>query len=81
MEPREALLALNMINHIGPVRLRHLMEHFSDAPSILRASRQQLLAVHGIGEEAADAIVNWEKSVDLAAELFGAGRATRSVTL
>ena len=69
MEPREALLALNMISHIGPVRLRHLMEHFKDAPSILRASRQQLLAVHGIGEEAADAIVNWEKSVDLVAEL------------
>ncbi len=69
MEPREALLALNMINHIGPVRVRQLMEHFGDAPSILRASRQQLLAVHGIGEEAADAIVHWEKSVDLAAEL------------
>jgi DNA processing protein len=69
MESREALLALNMVNHIGPIRVRQLLECFGDAPSILRASRQQLLAVHGIGEEAADAIVNWEKSVDLAAEM------------
>jgi DNA processing protein len=58
-----------MVNHIGPIRVRQLLECFGDAPSILRASRQQLLAVHGIGEEAADAIVNWEKSVDLAAEM------------
>jgi len=69
MEPREALVALNMIDHVGPVRLRQLLQHFGDAPAILRASRQQLRAVSGVGEETATAISNWEKSVDLAAEL------------
>jgi DNA processing protein len=69
MDSREALVALNMIEHVGPVRVRQLLEHFGEAPSILSASKQQLLRVHGIGEETAESIVSWEKSVNLAAEL------------
>jgi predicted Rossmann fold nucleotide-binding protein DprA/Smf involved in DNA uptake len=69
MESREALVALNMIEHVGPVRVRQLLEHFGEAPQILSASKQQLLRVRGIGEETAESIVNWEKSVDLAAEM------------
>ncbi len=69
MEPREALVALNLIEHVGPVRVRQLLEHFGDAPAILRASRPQLLQVRGIGEDTAEAIANWEKTVDLSAEL------------
>jgi DNA processing protein len=69
MDSREALVALNMVEHVGPVRLRHLLEHFGDAPSILGASRQRLMSVHGIGEDVAAAISDWEKTVDLGAEL------------
>ena len=69
MDFKEALVALNMIDHVGPIRLRQLLEHFGDAPSILRATRQQLLGARGIGEETAAAISSWEKSVDLDAEL------------
>ncbi|MBI5383522.1 MAG: DNA-protecting protein DprA [Verrucomicrobia bacterium] len=69
MESREALVALNMVEGIGPVRVRQLMEHFGDAPSVLRASRHQLMQVRGIGEDTADAVANWEKTVNLAAEL------------
>jgi DNA processing protein len=69
MEHREALVALNLIEHVGPVRVRQLLEHFGDAPAILRASRAQLLQVRGIGEDTAAAISTWEKNVDLAAEL------------
>lgn len=69
MEPREALVALNLIEHVGPVRVRQLLEHFGDAPAILRAPRQHLLQVRNIGEETADAIASWEKSIDLGAEL------------
>jgi DNA processing protein len=69
MDPREALLALNMVNHVGPVRLRQLLEHFGDAPAILGASKDKLLRVHGIGEEAAESISSWEKGIDLKAEL------------
>jgi DNA processing protein len=69
MEPREAFVALNLIEHVGPVRVRQLLQHFGDAVSILKASKPQLLRVHGIGEDTAEAIANWEKNVDLAAEL------------
>jgi DNA processing protein len=69
MDSREALVALNLIENVGPVRVRQMLEVFGDAPSILRAARQQLLRVKGIGEETAAAIADWEKTVDLAAEL------------
>jgi DNA processing protein len=69
MDSREAMVALNMIEHVGPVRVRQLLEHFGDAPSILQSSKQQLLHVRGIGEDTAEAISAWEKSIDLKGEL------------
>src|SRR4051812_20453135 len=69
MDSREALVALNMIEHVGPVRVRQLLEHFGEAPAILSATKSQLLHVRGIGEETAESICNWEKSIDLAGEL------------
>ncbi len=69
MEVRDALVALNMIEHVGPVRVRQLLQHFGDAPSVLRASRAELLRARGIGEETAEAIAGWEQRVNLAAEL------------
>ncbi|KAB2654679.1 MAG: DNA-protecting protein DprA [Verrucomicrobia bacterium] len=69
MEPKHAFVALNLVEHLGPVRLRQLLQHFAGPAEILRASRDQLLAVHGIGPEVADAIASWESTVDLEAEL------------
>jgi DNA processing protein len=69
MDPREALVALNMIDHVGPIRARQLLEHFGDASAVLGASRHQLLHVKGIGEETAESIATWEKNVDLNGEL------------
>jgi DNA processing protein len=69
MDAREALVGLNLIEHVGPVRVRQLLEHFGDAPAILKASRSQLLRARGIGEDTAAAIANWEKTTDLAGEL------------
>ena len=69
MTSREAFVALNMIDHVGPVRVRQLLQHFGDAAAILKASKQQLLRVHGIGEDTAEAISNWEKNVQLSDEL------------
>ena len=69
MDTREAFIALNMVEHVGPVRARLLLEHFGDAPKILAASKSALLRVRNIGDETAGAIANWEKSVDLAGEL------------
>jgi len=69
MDSREALVALNMIEHVGPVRARLLLDHFGEAPKILAASKSQLLRIHNIGDETAEAIANWEKNIDLAGEL------------
>jgi DNA processing protein len=66
---KEALVALNMIEHVGPVRLRQLLQRFEDAPAVLRASRRALASVEGIGMETADAIARWEETIDLGAEL------------
>ena len=69
MDSREALVALNLIEHVGPVRVRQLLDHFGDAPAILAASKSQLLQVRGIGEDTAEAIASWEKTIDLSGEL------------
>ena len=69
MDSHEALIALNLIEGVGPVRVRQLLEHFGEAPKILTASKPQLLAVRGIGEDTAEKISAWEKSVDLMGEM------------
>ncbi|MBM3847817.1 MAG: DNA-protecting protein DprA [Verrucomicrobia bacterium] len=69
MDNREALIALNMIEHVGPVRLRHLLQHFGEPNAILSATEHELRRVHGVGEETAQAICGWESTVDLPAEL------------
>jgi len=69
MDSREAFIALNLIEGVGPVRARTLLNHFGDAPKILAAAKSELLRVRNIGDETAEAISNWEKSVDLAGEL------------
>jgi DNA processing protein len=58
-----------LIDGIGPVRARHLIEHFGDPAAVLSASPPQLRQVAGIGSETAAAIAGWEKNIDLAGEL------------
>ena len=49
----QAYVALNMLPHIGPVRLRRLLAAFGSAPAILTAKKADLLRVEGIGQEVA----------------------------
>ena len=60
MDKREALVALNMIEHVGPVRVRQLLEYFGEATAVLKASKTQLLHARGIGEDTAEALSNNE---------------------
>ncbi|MBR90548.1 MAG: DNA-protecting protein DprA [Verrucomicrobiales bacterium] len=69
MNPREALVALNLIRDIGPTTVRRLLDVFGDAPTILRAPERELGGVEGIGPARARAIARWEQSVDLQGEL------------
>ena len=69
MNAREALIALNMLPKIGPVRVRRLMDYFGNAGDVLRQSKSRLMEVNGIGVDTAELICDWENRIDLAAEL------------
>jgi DNA processing protein len=69
MDSREAFVALNLIEGVGSVRARSLLEHFGDAPRILAASASELLRVRNIGADTAEKIAAWENTIDLAGEL------------
>lgn len=65
----ESVLALSLLPGIGPIRVRRLIEHFGGAEEVLRAHRNKLTAVSGIGPEIAGMIASWEDHVDLQGEL------------
>jgi DNA processing protein len=69
MTETEALIALNMLPKIGPVRARRLMERCGGAAACLRAGKDLLREVNGIGEETAGIIRDWEQQTDLPGEL------------
>ena len=45
MNTKEAFVALNMIEGLGPVRLRKLLEHFETPEAILNATKLKLIQV------------------------------------
>lgn len=72
MTSREALVALNMLPKIGPVRVRRLLAAFGDAASILHAPKDRLMRVDGIGAETAGILVAWQTHTDPAKEIADA---------
>lgn len=68
MTSREARIVLNLIEGVGPVTVRRLLEVFKDPVHILQASESELLAA-GIGFQLASRICRWEEQVDLQREL------------
>ena len=69
MTSREAYIALNMVDGVGPIRVRALRDRFGEAQAILGASKTDLMQVEGVGEEVARSITGWREKVDLDAEL------------
>lgn len=69
MDTKEAFVALNMIEGIGPIRLRKLLEHFASPVAILEAPKQRLIQASGVGEDVAEAITGWRTGVNLEQEL------------
>lgn len=69
MTHREALVALNMLPRIGPVRVRRLLEAFGDPDKILGAPKDRLMRVDGIGEETSKILHSWQDHTDPAAEI------------
>ncbi len=65
----EALLTLNALPKIGPVRIRRLLDHFGSADKILAAPKDTLLRINGVGPELAEIIRNHASLADPATEL------------
>lgn len=66
---RTARLILNALPNIGPVSCRRMLAHCHDSPSaIFRLSREQLLAIKGIGPTIADTLLTWSTRFNPAAE-------------
>jgi DNA processing protein len=79
MTSREAYIALNMIDEVGPVRVRALLDRFGTPETILHASRGELMRVDGVGEEVARNITSWRDKIDLDAELARIEKASISI--
>lgn len=69
MTETEALIALNHLPRIGPVKTNALVARFGTATRTLRASVNELSQVSGIGPESAEIINNWETHADPTAEI------------
>jgi DNA processing protein len=82
MTAQEALITLNMLPKIGPIRVRRLLAAFGDSPAnILGASKDRLMRVDGIGEETAGILQKWQDHADPVTELReAAGRGISIVT-
>ena len=69
MTSQEALVALNMLPTIGPIRTRRLLEAFGTPAAVLGAATDRLMRVDGIGEETAGILRAWQDHADPSAEI------------
>lgn len=74
MNDRDAYIALNMMEKVGPVRVRALVEALGSAGAIFSADKADMVRVPGVGEEFARAIVEQRETVDVDAEIAGAAQ-------
>lgn len=69
MNAREALIALNLIEGIGPIRVRKLLEFFHEPQNVLNAKGNDLNKIKCLTDDVRNSILNWESEVDLQGEL------------
>jgi len=63
MEEKRCLLALNMVEGLGSVKISQLLEHFNKAANIFGAQAEELERVFGIGAKIAGRIKNFDWQV------------------
>jgi DNA processing protein len=68
MEERRAYIVLNMMEGVGPVKVRSLVATLGSASAVLEASMADLCRADGVGRETASRIVDQLKTLDPAAE-------------
>ena len=58
-QPLSRLLFGLGIDHVGEIAAKQLSRHFGTMDELLKASRDDVLAIHGMGEAIADSITGW----------------------
>jgi len=69
MDSLEAIVTLNMLPKIGPVRSQALIKHCGSPQAVFEAPTTQLNQVKGIGTETSQIIQNWQQFADPKKEL------------
>jgi len=69
MSELESLIALNMVEGLGPVTIRRLIVFFGSAEKALRADREQLRRIEGIGQEKAARVSQALREVNVSKEI------------
>jgi DNA processing protein len=69
MQDREAYIILNMIEGLGPVSVRRLVDALGSPKAILEADRDALMKARGVGEKLALKIMVQRDDMDAAAEI------------
>ena len=75
MQDREAYIALNMIEGLGPVSVRRLVDRLGSPAAVFEADRERLMEARGIGEKLALKILTRRDSVDVDSEIAKAADA------
>ena len=69
MQDREAYISLNMIEGLGPVSVRRLIDCLGSPRAILEADREELMKARGVGEKLALRIIAQRDRIDAAKEI------------
>lgn len=69
MTEREALIALNMVDGIGPVRVRELMQVLGSAAAIVEAHPAEMSRAKGVGQKLAEKLRTRLRELDVDAEI------------
>lgn len=74
LSSRDAYIAFNLLDQIGPVRVRKLIAAFGSPEAVFNASHDELTRVPGIGREVAESVTSGRQGIDPVAEEEKAGR-------
>lgn len=75
MNEREALIALNMMEGMGPITVSALVSALGSAAAVFSSAKSELMGVHGVGTKVAETILRqradiaWELELEQADEM------------
>ncbi len=69
MTDREAYIALNMMDGLGPVKVRALIDRLGSPQAVFEVDRNSMLRVRGVGEKLCSSILSQREEIDPQSEV------------